>query len=139
MVMKIRLLVIAGSLLFVPGCAYGPRVPLAGIGCMAGGTSAALVAPPLAPLGALLGHQAGALIDHWLENTPKAREMDRQRQSEEQPVLTEQLMTGPLMTGPLPVKDGSEVMAGRPLRIWVDEMMWNGRLVAGHFEDRPFQ
>ena len=103
------------------GCAHG--VTGAGIGHVVGG-AAGLIAPPLAPVGAILGYVMGASVDQWLANTPeaKAREADRQRQ--ERQLLDQQMVGGFGPAGGQP---------GEPVRVWIDETLHDGRLVAGHF------
>ena len=111
------------SVFMVGGCA---GVPPAQIAQSAGTIIGSAIAPGIgAPIGSLIGMVAGLVLqDH----------ADRANERHERTVLTEQ-MGG---RGQSAEASGSSMVPeGPPVRVWVDETMREGRLVAGHFEVRP--
>ncbi len=108
----------------VPGCAgAGP----AQLGQMAGSMAGAVFAPGVgAPVGGLVGLLAGMVLQ---------REVDRVTESRERVELNDQLE----QTGATTSSDGRPVpttSVGVPTRVWVDETVQNGRLIAGRFDER---
>mgnify|MGYP001591676048 FL=1 len=106
---------------FLVGCA---GVSPTQVGQTAGSIVGAALAPGLGmPLGALVGTLTGLVFEQHL---------DKVREQREQVELSEQLTrpsspTESAQSGP-PV--------GEPARVWVDERVEQGRLLAGHFEVR---
>ena len=122
--MRVRPLLVGGASLLLASCASVPP-PQVGqtIGAIVGGG----IAPGIgAPLGALVGLLGGMLIQG---------EIDKGTEKKERRTLGDQLASAPAGGGPQP----SDVPTGQPTRVWVDETMQNGRLLAGHFETRPIQ
>ena len=110
------------SLLILAGCAGIP--PPSQIGQTAGSIAGAAIAPGVGmPIGALIGTLAGMLIEH---------QVDQSTQRKERVDLGRQLATGPSRSGQGPPGP----IAGTPTRVWVDEHVEQGRLMAGHFELR---
>jgi len=117
--MKARALVAAVGVACC-GCA---SVPPAQVGQTVGAIIGSAIAPGLgAPLGSLAGLLGGMLVQGRMEKATEGRERK---------TLGEQLAAGS-PTGP----DGSPVETGEPARVWVDETVQQGRLIAGHFETR---
>jgi hypothetical protein len=107
------------SLLSV-GCA---GLPPAQIGQAAGTIAGMAIVPGVgAPVGALVGVLAGMLVQ---------REMDQVVEQRERRELGEQLAAGPQPAAAPPASQ-----PGEPMRVWVDETVQNGRVVAGHFDVR---
>lgn len=105
-------------------CAGCASVPPAQLGQTLGAILGSAIAPGLgAPLGSLVGLLSGMLVQG---------EMDKTTERHERKALGEQLAAG----SP-PGPDGSPVPTGEPTRVWVDEVVQEGRLIAGHFETRP--
>ena len=102
------------------GCA---GIPPAQVGQAAGTIAGSAVAPGIgAPVGALLGLLAGMLVQG---------EVDKVVEKRERKTLGEQLATGPA-----PASEEAGPPQGDPIRVWVDETVRDGRLIAGHFEAR---
>ena len=94
------------------------------VGQTAGTIAGAAIAPGIgAPLGTLVGTLAGLVIEH---------EMDKVREQKEQVELSKQL-NGSRLSSTAPA---AERPLGKPTRVWVDEQVQQGRLIAGHFELR---
>ena len=102
------------------GCAgFAP----AQIGQIAGTIVGSAVAPGIgAPLGALLGILTGSAVQH---------QMDKVTESRERVDLGQQLKPQPA-----PPSAPTQPLGGTPTRVWVDETLQDGRLVAGHFDIR---
>ncbi len=77
-------------------------------------------------LGAVMGLVTGMLVQG---------QVDKVVEKNERQTLGEQLASGPRAVSasldPMP--------AGEPTRVWVDESVSNGRVVAGHFDTRTIQ
>ena len=110
------------SLGMASGCA---GVSPAHLGQTAGTIAGSAIAPGIgAPLGALFGLVAGMLVQN---------EVDKVTEKHERKTLSEQLGGASA-----PLADGAEELPqGVPTRVWVDETVQDGRLIAGHFETRP--
>ena len=108
------------SILLCGGCA---GVSPAQMGQTAGTIAGAAVAPGVgAPIGALVGLLAGMVIQG---------QVDKVTEKHERKELGEQLASG------VPPSAGENIPPqGEPTRVWVDETLGGGRLVAGHFEVR---
>ena len=109
------------TILLLAGCA---SVSPMQVGQMAGGIAGSAIAPgPGTQLGALIGTMAGMLVQGHIEK----KQEDSERQT-----LTRDLRA------PSGAAGGETTMAslGTPTRVWVDEQMADGRLIAGHFEER---
>ena len=72
-------------------------------------------------LGALAGTLAGLVVD---------QEVDKAREKKERVDLGHQLNASSSLAS-------TETPAGQSTRVWVDETVQNGRVLAGHFEVRP--
>ena len=115
-----RLLVGGWCVLLCSGCA---SIPPAQVGQTVGAILGSAIAPGIgAPLGALAGLLGGMLIQG---------EMDKSTEKKERKTLNDQLASES-PAGP----EASLVPFGAPTRVWVDETMQAGRLIAGHFETR---
>lgn len=79
--------------------------------------------PGVGPLGPLVGTLAGLVFEQHL---------DKVREQRERVELGDQLQR-PSSATSLP----SSPPVGQPTRVWVDERVEQGRLIAGHFEVRP--
>ncbi len=96
------------------------------VGQTAGTIVGAAVAPGVGPpLGALVGLMAGMLVQG---------EVDKVTEKHERKILGEELATGPS-----PAAEGNAPLGAQPTRVWVDETVHNGRLIAGHFDARSLQ
>lgn len=94
------------------------------VGQTAGSIAGAALAPGLGmPLGALLGTLAGLVFE---------RQLDQVREKRERVELSDQLTRPSSPTA----SDSSTPLVGVPTRVWVDERVESGRLLAGHFEVR---
>ena len=110
------------SLSLASGCA---GISPAHLGQTAGTIAGSAIVPGLgAPIGALLGLVAGLLVQN---------EVGKVTEKHERKTLSDQL------GGASPTRsDSAEVLPqGVPTRVWVDETVQDGRLIAGHFETRP--
>ncbi len=115
-----RSLVVVVGMALSAGCA---SVPPAQLGHAAGTIAGMAIAPPLAPLGSLLGLAAGMLVQKRVDQATETRERtELSRQLATQP-------SSPATPDPVPSR-------GQPIRVWVDERLQGGRLVAGHFDTR---
>lgn len=102
------------------GCA---GIPPAQVGQTAGTIAGSAIAPGIgAPLGALVGLLAGMVVQQHTDKVTERRERKD---------LGDQLGR-PGIAG----ADPEAVPAGEPVRVWVDETLKDGRLMAGHFEVR---
>ena len=116
--MKRPFLVGALSLFLASGCA---AIPPAQVGQTAGTIAGAVIAPGIgAPVGALVGLLAGMVFQG---------EVDKGTEKRERHELGRQLAVGSN-----PASGLEQPPQGQPLRVWVDEMVQDGRLVAGHFD-----
>ncbi len=110
------------SVLLVAGCA---GVSPTQLGQMIGSVAGGAIAPGVGvPLGGLIGNVAGMVVEH---------QVDKAREQHERVDLSRELQR-PTASG-----QGAPQPAalGTPTRVWVDEHLQQGRLVAGHFELRP--
>ena len=118
--MRRQFLVGVMGLLLSGGCA---GVPPAQLGQAAGTIAGAAIAPGIgAPLGALVGALAGMLMQGHV---------DKVTEQHERKELSDQLVVGSL-----PAAERETPSQGEPVRVWVDETVQEGRLVAGHFDVR---
>jgi len=109
------------ALLCVTGCAGMSPTQ---VGQTAGSIAGAALAPGLGmPLGALLGTLAGLVFEQRL---------DQVREKRERVELNDQLARP---SSPM-TSESSIPPVGAPTRVWVDERVEAGRLLAGHFEVR---
>ena len=116
--MKRHVWSISVGVFLASGCA---SVAPSQVGQMAGTIAGSAIAPGIgAPLGSLVGMLAGLLVEG---------QVDRHREKQERADLSRELGTGS--------KAASPALTGTPTRVWVDEHLEDGRLVAGHFEVRP--
>ena len=94
------------------------------VGQTAGTIAGAAIAPGVgAPIGTLVGTLAGLVLEH---------QIDKGREQKERVDLSKQLNA----PTPASVSPSDERPFGQPTRVWVDERVENGRLIAGHFELR---
>ena len=103
------------------GCA---GVPPAQVAQTAGTIIGSAIAPGVgAPLGSLVGLLAGMVVQGQVD---KATEIQERQE------------LGNRLGGAAPSATGSAAAAaqGEPTRVWVDEAMHGGRLIAGHFDVR---
>jgi len=119
--MASRILVGALSLALCSGCAgISPAQAGQTIGTIAG----AAIAPGIgAPLGALAGLLTGMVFQ---------KQADKGMEKKERRELSEQLAGGQAQMTAQP----EGVLQGQPVRVWVDEMVQDGRTIAGHFDVR---
>lgn len=115
-------LILLLSLAGLGGCVSFSPVQL---GQTAGTIAGAATIPGLgAPLGAILGSLLGSVFQ---------KKMDRVTEQRERIELSEQLERGS-------DKNASEARTalprGEPVRVWVDETVQEGQMMAGHFETR---
>lgn len=116
-----RVLKGAIALLCATGCAGMSPTQ---VGQTAGSIAGAALAPGFGmPLGALLGTLAGLVFE---------QQLDQVREKRERVELSDQL-TRP--SSPI-TSESSTPPVGVPTRVWVDERVESGRLLAGHFEVR---
>ncbi len=108
-------------------CALGcASIPPAQVGQTAGTIAGAAILPGVgAPLGALVGLLAGMLVQG---------EMDQATEKHERKELNDQLSVNTGKTA-----EPGTVTQGQPTRVWVDETVTSGRLMAGHFDTRDLQ
>ena len=110
------------SLAVLNGCA---SVPPGQIAQTAGTIIGSVIAPGIgAPIGSLVGMLTGLVLQG---------QVDRANERHERTVLSEQMGGAAPAGGP---SDSSTNPSGPPARVWVDETLRDGRLVAGHFEVR---
>ena len=119
-------MLLAATLIGAVGCAALPSASQAGntVGSIAG----SLIAPGVGmPIGALVGTVLGMVIDG---------QVDKVRERKEQGELARQLASMPAPAG-----GGLEpaIIGGTPTRVWVDESLTEGRVIAGRFEVRTIQ
>lgn len=109
------------GILAIAGCAaVSPTQVGQATGSLAGGA----IAPGIGmPIGALVGTLAGLVIEHQLDKAREQKERGELSQQLQAPLASHAAMHG---RPPL----------GEPTRVWVDETIGNGRLMAGHFELR---
>lgn len=120
MVMRVRFLVGVTAILASGGCS---TMPPAQVGQTAGTIIGSAIAPGIGPpLGALAGMLVGLLVQG---------EVDKVTEKHERKTLSDQLSTGPS-----PGDQEPAPTQGTPTRVWVDETVENGRLMAGHFDVR---
>lgn len=118
---KAKLIIIVVTLLSTSGCAAMPPVQL---GQTAGTILGAAIAPGIGPpLGALAGLLTGMLVQG---------QIDRATEKGERQTLAEQLGS----SSPSVTPEAPPAPQGQPIRVWVDETLRDGRLMAGHFEVR---
>lgn len=103
------------------GCA---GVSPAQVGQTAGTIAGAAIAPGVgAPFGALVGLLAGMVVQGRVDKATEKRERKE---------LSDQLAVGE----PSPASPRVSSPQGEPTRVWVDETVQDGRLLAGRFETR---
>ena len=116
--MKRPFLVGVLSLLLASGCA---AIPPSQVGQTVGTIAGSAVAPGIgAPVGALVGLLAGMVLQG---------EVDKGTEKRERKELSQQLGVGSNPSAAL-----ERPTQGEPIRIWVDETVREGRLIAGHFD-----
>lgn len=99
------------------------------IGQTAGTIAGAAIVPGIgAPLGALAGMLAGMLVQGHVDQVTETRERKE---------LGDQLARGHAQ--PAAAAAAGPGILGTPTRVWVDEDVHDGRLIAGHFEVRNIQ
>ena len=101
------------------GCA---NVPPAQVGQTAGMIAGSAIGPAGAPLGALVGTVAGLLVQGHMDQATEKRERHD--------------LGGALRRVPKEPVGPYAPPTGTPVRVWVDETVQDGRLVAGHFDVR---
>jgi hypothetical protein len=108
--------------LLLAGCA---SIAPAQVGHMAGSIAGVMLIPGIgAPIGGLIGLLAGMAVQ---------REVDRSTEGRERKELAERLGQHPGASEPAATP--MTALVG-PVRLWVDEVYQDGRLVPGHFETR---
>ena len=113
-------------------CLSGCATSATQIGQTAGGLLGSVLVPGVGTgLGSLVGTVAGLVVDGQL---------DKVREKKERVELSQQLQQRPAAAA-IPRRNelvGSPAgePAGEPARVWVDEAMKNGSVMAGHFEER---
>jgi hypothetical protein len=115
-------LVGVSSVLLASGCA---AIPPSQLGQTAGTIAGAALAPGIgAPIGALVGLLAGMVVQG---------EVDKATEKRERKELGEQLTVKPSSASESELE---RPLLGEPIRVWVDETVQEGRLIAGHFDAR---
>ena len=95
-------------------------------GQVVGAVVGSAVAPGIGtPIGSMLGALAGLVVQ---------REMNRVDEKRERVELGHRVKPG---DAPGAAPDAAGPPAGVLTRVWVDEMLDNGRLIAGHFDSLP--
>ncbi len=119
-----RRTILVGSLsVLVAGCS---SVPPAQVGQAAGTVAGGAIVPGLgAPIGGLIGLVAGLLVQG---------QIDKATETHERKELGDRLASAPKKT-----PDAAPPVEGQPIRVWVDETVQDGRLIAGHFDVRYLQ
>ena len=107
-------------MVLVSGCA---AIPPSQVGQTAGTIAGAALAPGIgAPIGALVGLLAGMVVQGEVDKATEKRERNE---------LGEQLTVRSS-----PSSELERPLQGEPIRVWVDEIVQEGRLIAGHFDVR---
>ena len=110
------------SLAGVGGCASFSPVQL---GQTAGTIAGAAAIPGIgAPVGAIMGSLLGSIFQ---------KKMDQVTEQRERIELADQLEGG---SGRSVSEARTALPRGEPVRVWVDEVIEEGQLMAGHFETR---
>ena len=117
------------SILLGVWCLSGCAASATQVGQTAGGLLGGLLVPGIgAGLGALVGTVAGLAVD---------QELDKAHEKKERVELSQQLQPRPGSDAvALPHERLADAPAGQPSRVWVDEAMQDGSVLAGHFEER---
>ena len=119
-------LLTALSLVLCTGCA---TLHPAQVGHLVGTIAGAALAPGIgAPLGGLVGILTGSALQRGFNKANEGRERAELRQQLKRPT-----------TSSAPQRAGTSVLQTIPTRVWVDERVEEGRLVAGHFDVRQLQ
>ena len=116
-----RCLLVGIVLMFASsGCA---GVQPAQVGQTAGTIAGAVIAPGIgAPVGALVGLLTGLVVQGHMDKVTEKRERKELGET--------------LAAGSSPVAEQGAPPQGEPTRVWVDETVRDGRLIAGHFDTR---
>lgn len=94
------------------------------VGQTAGTIAGSVIAPGIgAPIGSLVGLMAGLLVQGRVDKVTETRERKE---------LGSQMAT----TAQAPALPQEAAALGVPTRVWVDETLRDGRLMAGHFDTR---
>ena len=119
--MSSRLLVAVLTIGLCAGCA---GVSPTQVGQTAGTIAGSAIAPGIgAPIGSLVGLVAGLLVQGHVDKVTEKRERKE---------LGDQMAT----KGSVAAPPQETAPPGAPTRVWVDETMRDGRLIAGHFDVR---
>ena len=98
------------------------------VGQTAGTIAGAAIVPGVgAPLVAIVGLLAGMVVQG---------QVDKVTEKHERKSLSDELATG---THRPDVEESAAPPQGQPQRVWVDEIVKDGRLVGGHFDVRYLQ
>lgn len=121
--MSFRAIFLSASLLLSAGCAnVMPHQAGQTIGAILGGA----IAPGIGvPMGSVLGTMAGLIVK---------REMDRVDEKRERVDLGGSVKPG---DAPGALASAASLAPGLPARVWVDETVHDGRMIAGHYDVRP--
>ena len=107
-------------------CAGCAGISPSQLGQTVGTIAGSAIAPgPGAPLGAFVGLLAGMLVQGQVDKVTETRERR---------ALSEQLETA---GGSAQSAVALAAPQGEPVRVWVDETIRDGRLIAGHFATVP--
>ena len=118
--MRRQVLVGVMGVVVVSGCA---GISPSQVGQTAGTIAGAVLVPGIgAPLGALAGLLAGMVVQGEVDKATEKRERKD--------------LGAELSGGLTPPPDNASSPQGEPTRVWVDETVRDGRLVAGHFDVR---
>ena len=113
------------SLLLAACCVTGCAASATQVGQTAGGILGGLLVPGIGTgLGALVGTVAGLALDS---------EIDKANEKKERVSLSSQLQAKTGADAAVPQRDEP---VGQPARVWVDEAVRDGTVMAGHFEER---
>lgn len=97
------------------------------VGQMVGTIAGTIIAPAVGgPVGGFIGLMAGMLVQ---------KKVDQVHEVHERRELSEQLERGSNLSANTPEEFQKQV--GIPTRVWVDEQIHLGHVIAGHFDTRP--
>ncbi len=123
--MQRKYILILICLLVASGCS---GLPPAQIGQVAGALIGTAVAPGI---GAPIGHVIGTLAGVFVQD-----KIDKETETKERVALGQELNQGPQGSVSTAAAPTGATPLGTPQRVWVDESLQGGTVVAGHFEHR---
>lgn len=110
--------------MLLTGCAGVPPVQL---GQMVGTIAGSIIVPGVGgPVGGFIGLLTGLMVQKKVDQVHEVREHRE---------LSEQLERGSSPAANTP--EAFQRQVGIPTRVWVDEQVHQGHVIAGHFDIRP--